>query len=118
MLDGRDRAWVLGAGVVIPLAFIMAVNRFTPLGGRQFGMVGNAMLLPAGHFSGLVLLWLIVPAQIVRSRLAKQTGVFGFRKSSWFGLIAAISAAAFIPLIGWAAIHHSFPPFWASGLRG
>lgn len=113
LLDGGDWAWILGAGVLLPLAYMLAVNRLTPLGGRDFGMLGNGMLLPAGHFVGLILLWLTVPTCVTKWRLAKGAGGLGFTTAGWLGWLAVVSAAAFIPLIGWAAISQSSADFWS-----
>ena len=60
--------------------------------------------MPAGHFLGLLLLWLTLPVQVVRWRLAKRAGGFGFPGPSLIGWLAVTCAAAFVPLIGWAAI--------------
>ena len=117
LLELRDWAWVLGAGVLLPLVYVLAVNRLTPLGGRQFGMIGNAMLLPVGHFVGLVMLWLTLPTQVTRWRLAKRAGALGFTKAAWPGWIAVVCAAAFVPLIGWAAISQSHAGFWENWLK-
>lgn len=112
LLDARDWAWILGAGVLLPLAYVLAVNRLTPLGGHEFGMLGNAMLLPAGHFVGLILLWLTLPTLVTRWRLAKRAGMVGFTAAGWLAWIAVACAAAFVPLIGWAAISQSSADFW------
>ena len=108
LLRPSDWGWIIVAGVVLPFVFVMAVNRQTPLGGREFG----ALLMPAGHFLGLWALWLILPAQIVRWRLAKRAGGFGFPGPSWMGWLAVACAAAFVPMIGWAAISGSYEVFW------
>ena len=113
LLEPTDWGWVLGAGVLLPFAFVTVVNRMTPLGGRQFGVFGSSMMLPTAHFLGLLILWLIVPAQLVRWRLAKRAGVFGFPKASRVGWFAIACAAAFVPLIGWAVVSGSF-----NGFRG
>jgi len=117
LLNGPDWAWLLGAGVVMPLAYVMAVNRLTPLGGHQFGMLGSAFLLPFGHFLGLIVLWLVVPLQIVRWRMAKRAAGLGFPQAPWQGWLAAAAAMAFIPLIGWAGISRSYTPFWADWIE-
>jgi hypothetical protein len=103
LLSPSDWLWILAAGVVLPFVFVMAVNRLTPLGGRAFGVQGMGLLLPAGHFLGLLLLWLTLPAQIVRWRLAKRAGGIGFSGPSFIGWLSAGSAAVFVPMIGWAA---------------
>ena len=117
LLVYQDWAWIIGAGIILPLAYVTAVNRLTPLGGRQFGMIGNAILLPTGHFLGLILLWLIVPLQIVRWRLAQRIPWLGFPRDSWPGWLAVVASVAFVPLIGWAGITRSFAPFWADWME-
>ncbi len=112
LLESSDWGWIIAVGVVLPFAYVMAVNRLTPLGGRDFGIRGTLILMPAGHFLGLWFLWLILPAQIVRWRLAKRAVGLGFPRPSWMGWLAFASAAAFVPMIGWAAISHSYGAFW------
>lgn len=112
LLAPSDWGWIIAAGVALPFAFVMAVNRLTPLGGRQFGIQGTALLMPAGHFLGLWVLWLILPVQIVRWRLAKRAGGFGFPGPSRLGWLALACAAAFVPMVGWAAISDSYEAFW------
>jgi hypothetical protein len=107
-----DWAWILGAGVVLPFVFVMAINRLTPLGGRDFGMLGTSLLLPAGHFLGLLLVWLILPAVIIRWRLAVRVGFFGFPPPSWMSGLAVASAVIFVPWIGWVGISGSPGGFW------
>jgi hypothetical protein len=106
LLHPSDWGWILVVGVVLPFVFVMSINRLTPLGGRAFGMQGTALLMPASHFLGLLLLWLIVPVQVVHWRLTKRANGFGFSKPSWTGWLAVGVAAAFVPMIGWAAISH------------
>ncbi len=111
LLDRRDWGWVMGAGVLLPFAFVMAVNRLTPLGGRQFGVLGNEMLMPAAHFLGLLMLWLIVPAQVVNWRLSKRAGAFGVPKATRVGWLAVFCAAAFVPMVGWTVVSRAFDDF-------
>jgi|GEM_PF-6259029 len=112
LLDRRDWAWIVGGGVILPFAYVMAINHLTPLGGHESGLRGTAMLLSTMHFQGLWLLWFTVPAQIVRWRLARRADVMGFPKATWLGWVTVASAIAFVPLIGLAAISHSFGGFW------
>ena len=112
LIRPADWAWILGAGVALPFVFVMAINRLTPLGGRNFGMLGTSLLLPAGHFLGLLVLWLLLPAVIIRWRLAKRAGFFGFPKPSWMSGLAVASAVAFVPWIGWMVVSGSPGSFW------
>lgn len=116
LLGWKDWIWIVGAGVLLPLILVGVVNRFTPLGGRQFGMIGTELLLPTVHFLGLVVLWLIASAQVTRWRLARRAGALGFTPAPWAGWLALLCAAAFIPLSGWAVISQSYRPLWKNWL--
>lgn len=116
LLRPSDWGWILGVGVLLPFAYVMAVNRLTPLGGRALGVQGMALLMPAGHFLGLLLMWLTLPVQIVRWRLAKRAGGFGFPRPSRTGWLAVVCGAAFVPMIGWAAISNFDGP-WMEAMR-
>lgn len=99
-----DWAWILGAGVIVPFAYVMAINRFTPLGGRDFGMLGTELLMPAAHFAGLLVLWLVAPLQIIRWRLSLRTEASDMRSSMLPGGLVVICALAFVPVVGVAAL--------------
>lgn len=104
LLRPADWGWIFAAGVVLPFVFVMVVNRLTPLGGRELGVQGMELLMPGAHFFGLLLLWLTLPVQVVRWRLAKRAGGFGFPGPSLIGWLAVACAAAFVPMVGWASI--------------
>ena len=112
LLRPADWAWIVGLGILLPFAYVMGINRLTPLGGREFGMRGTALPMPAGHFLGLLVLWLVVPVQIIRWRLAKRAGGFGFSGPSRIGWVAVVCAVAFVPWIGWIAISAPHLSFW------
>lgn len=99
-----DWCWLMGLGVVLPLFYVMGVNRLTPLGGRDFGVQAAELILPAAHFLGLVVLLVMVPVLVARWRLGLRAGVFGFtRGRSPLGWSAAACVLVFIPVVGWAA---------------
>lgn len=118
LLGWNDWIWIVAAGVLLPLFFVGVMNRFTPLGGRQFGMIGTGLLLPAIHFLGLVVIWLIASAQVTRWRLARLAGPLGFTRAPLAGWLALACAAAFIPASGWAVISRSYPPLWVNWMSG
>ncbi len=104
LLRPADWAGILGFGVILPFATVLLLNRHTPLGARDFGVSGMESIMPAAQYLGLVLLLLLLPVLIIRQRLAKRAGAFGFRqKSSIPGWIAVACTAAFTLLIGFAA---------------
>ena len=99
-----DWAWLLGGGLLIPLAYVMILNRFTPLGGRDLGLRTTFMLLPAAQFLGLIVLMVLLSVLITRWRLGKRVAGLGFAsgnsKSGWLAIACAV---AFIPVVGWGA---------------
>lgn len=104
LMRPTDWAWLLGAGLVMPLVYVLILNRLTPLGGRHLGLKTILMLLPAAHFLGLTLLMILLPVLITRWRLAKRAAAFGFANGrSWTAWIAVVCAVAFIPVVGWSA---------------
>lgn len=112
LLRPADWAWIVGLGILLPFAYVMGINRLTPLGGREFGMRGTALPMPACHFLGLLVLWLVVPVQIIRWRLARRAGGFGFSGPSRIGWLAVACAVAFVPWIGSVAISAAHLPVW------
>jgi hypothetical protein len=117
LLTAGDWAWVLALGLGPPLLYVLAVNRMTPFGGRDFGLVGSYLLLPAAQFLGLLTLWIPVPAWAIRWRLGKRAAVFGMGKSNvWLASVPLILMIAFIPVIGWAATTGSVPEIWKEEL--
>ena len=108
LLSAADWVWISGLGVLLPFAYVMAVNRLTPLGGMEFGMYRVGLLMPTAHFLALLILWLIVSLHVIRWRLARKAGMFGFSKPSWMSWLAVACAVAFVPLAGWAVITHAF----------
>ncbi|GAA5127990.1 hypothetical protein JIN84_07875 [Luteolibacter yonseiensis] len=116
LLDRKDWAWILGAGVFLPFVYVMVVIFATPLGGHHSGLKGTGLLSPFGQFLGLWLLWITVPGRIAAWRLRSWAAVLGFPKSGWLGWMVAGAAVVFVPMAGYAAISHSFPGFWRDWL--
>lgn len=112
LLNRKDWAWILGGGVLFPFVYVTAIVFATPLGGHDSGMKGTGMLVPFGQFLGLCLLWTTAPAQIAGWRFGKRAAVLGFFRPGWLGWVTVITAAAFVPMVGYAAISHSFAGFW------
>ena len=96
-----DWAWVMGVGNVLPVLLVMGLNRFTPLGGRDFSILGMNYILPTGHFLALLFLLLIVPILVARWRLGKRASFLGcVWKSTWLGWAAVISTTIYVIAIG------------------
>lgn len=101
LLTPRDWAWIIGIGIGLPLIFIMGINRFTPLGGRDISIYGLKLALPCGHFLALFMFWLIMPILITRWRLTRSANCLGLYWSiPWVGWIAILFVAAFSIGIG------------------
>jgi hypothetical protein len=99
-----DWMWVMGIGVILPVLFVMGINRFTPLGGRDLSLFGMKFFLPLAHFNTLLLLLLILPVLVSRWRLSQRCGSFGFVwRRAWMGWLAAGSSVAYMIIIGYAA---------------
>jgi hypothetical protein len=104
LLDPLDHAWIIGAGVLLPYSYTMMINRFTSLGGRDWSIHGNHLMLPMAQFFGMAVLMLLVPILVARWRLGKKAAVLGIagERSAW-GPRAVVCAAALIPVSGWFA---------------
>ena len=72
----------------------------------------TAGLLPLAHFLGLLILWLIVPAQIARLRLARRAGFLGCTRPVWATWLVVLSGLVFVPAIGWVVVTRSFGGLW------
>jgi hypothetical protein len=106
----RDWLWILGAGVLLPFLYVAIINRWTPLGGRDWSIKfsGLIAILPLAHFGGWVVLSLIFPLLIARWRLKLQGGAIGFtHRKAWVGWAVALTGLAFIPMVGWAHLSRS-----------
>ena len=100
LLDKTDWAWILGAGVVFPFIYIITLNRFTPLGGRGYGLGYFGLLFPYFHYMLLVLCTLFAPSLLIRWRLGKRMAPFSpALRISRFYWLALIIGLAYVPCI-------------------
>ena len=77
----RPVDWLLSIslGVILPLAAILLLNRFTDLGGREWSVSHFLFLFPSVHLV-VVLLWVsLAPAAIIRWRLLRRIRALGIR---------------------------------------
>lgn len=94
---------------ILPLCYLLAITRATPLGGLGRNIGGwlielpfdGEIFLPLAQFAAATVMMLILPILVARWRLGKRARFFGFG-SSVPGWIALASAAALIPVLGWA----------------
>lgn len=115
LLSPVDWAWLCMAGIP-PFLYCLVITRLTPLGGSEANILAgfidlpyfDGVLLPMAQFAGLFFMMLILPILVARWRLGKRAAFFGFgRARLWPGAIAFISAAAAIPVLGWAVTRDS-----------
>lgn len=113
LLKPSDWAWMMALGLLPALLFGLAINRWSPFGGREFGLLGTYLILPAAQFLGVLVLWILVPVHVIRWRLRKQAGAFQISQGSkWLGFIPVVFAIVFVPFVGWAATTGMIPEFW------
>lgn len=101
LLRLSDWAWILGAGVVIPFLFYLALCRLTPLGARDWSVAASAFLVPSGQTAAMTWLMILLPVLIARWRLGRRGAVIGFQgsPSRWRWFAVACGALA-LPVFG------------------
>ncbi|MCU0780856.1 MAG: hypothetical protein MUF04_07115, partial [Akkermansiaceae bacterium] len=72
LLGWRDWCWIVLAGVLVPVAWFVAVTRFTPLSAREWSVMMTLGLQPAGQHFALRLLVLLVPLTVIRQLLGRR----------------------------------------------
>ena len=101
LLRPVDWLWIFGAGIVLPLLYYVAITRFTPLGGRDWSLKASVFTVPAGQFSSMLWLMIVLPVVVTRSRLAARgaaAGMTGGRQV--FGWIAVACGLLALPFFG------------------
>lgn len=116
LVTAGDWGWVLVVGILLPLCYVLGINRLTPLGGRHLSLSATEFLLPLSQFLGLWVLWLVVPALVIRWRVSKRLAFLQTKKIRWADWAALGTAFAFPPVIGWAVLQGSAGPVWRSSL--
>lgn len=116
LIQPRDWLWVIVFGIVLPIAYFIAVTRYTPWGGRELSMNWNELSVPyfddlplglAQHV-GLTLLIVFSCGAASCWRLRSRTKSLGLVTASSFGLLVPVAClAAFIPVSGWSVVHSS-----------
>lgn len=103
LVDWRDYTLIAFISFMIPVVYVMAISRLTPLGAREFNLRGTLGMLPASHFAALFLMMVAVATLAAQWRLRRRATVFGLGRgwSSVTGWVSLIAAALHVPLIGW-----------------
>jgi hypothetical protein len=101
ILHVSDWAWILGAGVVLPFLFYLAIYRLTPLGARDWSITASDFLVPSGQLAAMGWLMIVLPVLIAGWRLGRRAALTGWgRDAAWAGWIAAGCGAVSLPLFG------------------
>jgi hypothetical protein len=101
LLRPVDWAWILGAGMILPLLYYILIYRFTPLGARELSLRVSLFMVPAGQVTSMAFLMIATPLQIARWRLGKRGAMLGWQnKRPWVGWIAVICGALALPAFG------------------
>lgn len=102
LLGFRDWAWILGLGVILPTALVLAITRLTPLGGRETGISHHSFLFPLVHIELIFLLLLTAPTIVLRWRLSGKISPFGLATGFPTPWLA-------VPALGTLAVLVAFP---------
>jgi len=98
LLTKTDWAWILCIGVILPFLYVILINRFTPLGGREYGIKGLGLIFPFIHYLLLLLSILSTPVLIIRWRLRTKTEAFSFsHRESAVGWIILLIGLILVP---------------------
>lgn len=111
LLTPVDWIWIIGGGILLPVAVVFSIMCFTSLGGWDHGMrmsmVAKWWFRPLPDFVVLFLLMIILPVLLSRWRLASRGAVaFGVRGRSpagWaiFVLLSGCIGCASFPATRW-----------------
>ena len=101
LLKQADWAWILGAGVMLPFLFYLAIYRLTPLGARDWSIAASAFIVPAGQVAAMGFLMIVLPVLVARWRLGKRGAMLGWQKGrAWMGWTAVVCGALSLPVFG------------------
>lgn len=108
-----DWLWIIGGGVLLPVAVVYSLMIFTPLGswGASVRMTvrgSNYLVQPIASFLALGVLMVIVPVLIARWRLRRKVAPLVFRGNDIVGWLAVGALLIFA-----TAYEHGWP-YWIS----
>ena len=105
LLGWRDWCWIVLAGVLVPVAWFVAVTRLTPLSAREWSVMMTQGLQPAGQHLALRLLLLLVPLAAARHLLGRRCAAVGLAGPRltlvWIAIALAALAVPAFGLVGW-----------------
>jgi hypothetical protein len=77
LLRPVDWAWIVALGIILPIVVFLAINRLTPLGGRDYSIGKFLFFFPGVQLIAILLNLLLAPAILIRWRLSKRLAPFG-----------------------------------------
>ena len=101
LLRPMDWIAIIGIGIIAPLMYYHLIRWHTVLGGLDWSLKASAFIVPAGQFSSMLWLMLVLPVLIARRRLSLRGGYAGLgsKKSAW-GWISVACGIIALPLFG------------------
>ncbi|MBK1830630.1 hypothetical protein JIN77_07825 [Verrucomicrobiaceae bacterium R5-34] len=73
-----DWLWIIGAGVLLPLAYYWLITRYSPWSSHHQALTYLVALPALGQFLSMLVLMLTLPLLIARWRLRQRAGMLGF----------------------------------------
>ncbi len=128
LLAPRDWAWILSCGVALPVAAVVALSRFSPVGGRGFGIRHFGFFFPPAHYALIAILIVTVTTFLIQWRLGKRLAPFGLglRFRGWLTMVPFLGTASFLiaaPVLGILeparpvlAVLAALPALWILGI--
>lgn len=104
LLRPSDWVWIISLGIILPIVAYLAINRLTPLGGREYSLQHFLFFFPSVQILAILFTLLLAPAVLIRWRLGKRLAPFGIHSrptllpDAMLGLILIWSVSVF-PLI-------------------
>ncbi|WP_035608780.1 hypothetical protein [Haloferula sp. BvORR071] len=101
LFDGRDGLWLIGLGLLAPLAWYWLITRLTPMGLREVGIVQFKYPTILFQAAATLLLGLSLVIQTSQWRVGVRAKVIGLRAGlPWLGWLMVGMAAALVPAAG------------------
>ncbi len=128
LLVPRDWAWILSCGVVVPVAAVVLLSRFSPVGGRTFGIRHFGLFFPPAHYALILILVITATTFLIQWRMGKRLAPFGLglRFRVWLTLVPFLGTTSFLlaaPVLGIVeparpvlAVLAAMPALWILGI--
>ncbi len=111
LLGPVDWAWVLGAGVALPLLAHHVISRAPWLGAREWSVQHSKFLSPVASFGLMLSLMTILPVVIARWRLGKRASFIGIRwNHAWLATGICALLAVVLPFAAQAMLPQNLTP--------